>query len=125
MSALGHKRTSQDVLVMSALPPNADIAQHGRNVRFVFLRSRVAAKSGHSAALPIVAIHESSCDKGAGADRVEHALSSWGFYKLDKGLLTITSAAATDPYSGKEAIHQMEFRLIDHPHGGSCSLSQQ
>jgi len=37
-------------------------------------------------------------------------LSSWGFYKLDKGLLTITSAAATDPYSGKEVIHQMEFR---------------
>jgi hypothetical protein len=35
MSALGHKRTLQDVLVMSALPPNADIAQHGRNVRFV------------------------------------------------------------------------------------------
>ena len=32
------------------------------------------------------------------------------FYKLDKGLLTITSAAATDPYSGKEVIHQMEFR---------------
>jgi hypothetical protein len=101
-----------------------------------------------------VAIHESSCDKGVGADRVEHALSSWGFYKLDKGLLTITSAAATDPYSRKEVIHQMEFRaararaatrerrngleaaapptsamksrrLIDHPHGGSCSLSQQ
>jgi len=84
MSALGHKRTSQDVLVMSALPPNADIAT--------------------------VATHESSCDKGVGADRVEHALSSWGFYKLDKGLLTITSAAATDPYSGKEVIHQMEFR---------------
>jgi len=100
MSALGHKRTSQDVLVMSALPPNADIAQHGNNVRFV-----------PKADIPTtVAIHESSCDKGVGADRVEHALSSWGFYKLDKGLLTITSAAATDPYSGKEVIHQMEFR---------------
>jgi len=34
------------------------------------------------------------------------------FYKLDKGLLTITSAAATDPYSGKEVIHQMEFRKV-------------
>ena len=35
MSALGHKQTSAHVRVMSALPPKADIDQHGRDVRFV------------------------------------------------------------------------------------------
>jgi hypothetical protein len=34
MSHLGHKRTSQDVRVMSALPPKADIPQRNLNVRF-------------------------------------------------------------------------------------------
>jgi hypothetical protein len=35
MSALGHKRTSEGVGVMSALPPKADMVQHDRDVRFV------------------------------------------------------------------------------------------
>ena len=35
MSALGHKRTSQQVRAMSALPPKLDIVHHGRDVRFV------------------------------------------------------------------------------------------
>src|SRR6516162_2070758 len=35
MSALGHKRTSEHVQSMSALPPIADIGTQRRNVRFV------------------------------------------------------------------------------------------
>jgi hypothetical protein len=35
MSALGQKQTLQDVRTMSALPPKADIDQHGSDVRFV------------------------------------------------------------------------------------------
>jgi hypothetical protein len=35
MSALGQKRTSQQVRAMSALPPKADMVQHDRDVRFV------------------------------------------------------------------------------------------
>src|SRR5215469_18541557 len=35
MSALGQKRTLGHVRAMSALPPKADIDQHGRHVRFV------------------------------------------------------------------------------------------
>jgi hypothetical protein len=35
MSALGQKRTSALVRVMSALPPKADIGTQLRNVRFV------------------------------------------------------------------------------------------
>jgi hypothetical protein len=35
MSALGHKRTFGIIQLMSALPPKADIVQHGGNVRFV------------------------------------------------------------------------------------------
>ena len=34
------------------------------------------------------------------------------FYKLASGILTITAAPAIDPYSGKEVIHQMEFRKV-------------
>jgi hypothetical protein len=35
MSALGQKQTSDSRLLMSALPPKADIAERGRHVRFV------------------------------------------------------------------------------------------
>jgi hypothetical protein len=35
MSALGQKPTSDPVCGMSALPPKADIVQHGGNVPFV------------------------------------------------------------------------------------------
>ena len=35
MYALGHKRTSRRVNSMSALPPKADVVQHGSNVCFV------------------------------------------------------------------------------------------
>jgi len=35
MSALGQKQTSRPEISMSALPPKADIVQHGGNVRFV------------------------------------------------------------------------------------------
>jgi hypothetical protein len=35
MSALGQTRTLRLVRLMSALPPKADIVQHGGNVRFV------------------------------------------------------------------------------------------
>jgi len=35
MSALGQKRTSHQVRVMSALPPKADIGTQSWNVRFV------------------------------------------------------------------------------------------
>jgi hypothetical protein len=35
MSALGHKRTSEQVESMSALPPKADIAERDHPVRFV------------------------------------------------------------------------------------------
>jgi hypothetical protein len=35
MSALGQKRASEHVQSMSALPPKADMDQHGRDVRFV------------------------------------------------------------------------------------------
>ena len=34
------------------------------------------------------------------------------FYKLANAILTITAAPAIDPYSGKEVIHQMEFRKV-------------
>jgi hypothetical protein len=35
MSALGQQQTSRSEFAMSALPPKADIVQHGGNVRFV------------------------------------------------------------------------------------------
>ena len=35
MSALGQKRTRSPEIAMSALPPKADIVQHGDNIRFV------------------------------------------------------------------------------------------
>jgi hypothetical protein len=35
MSALGQKRTSEQVRMMSALPSKADMDQHGHDVRFV------------------------------------------------------------------------------------------
>jgi hypothetical protein len=35
MSALGQKQTLDGRPLMSALPPKADIAEHGANVRFV------------------------------------------------------------------------------------------
>jgi hypothetical protein len=35
MSALGHKQTFGPFIAMSALPPKADIAEHGWDVRFV------------------------------------------------------------------------------------------
>jgi hypothetical protein len=35
MSALGHKRTSELVRVMSALPPKADMVERDHDVRFV------------------------------------------------------------------------------------------
>jgi hypothetical protein len=35
MSALGQKQTSQHILLMSALPPKADIAEGDWHVRFV------------------------------------------------------------------------------------------
>ena len=35
MSALGQKQTLQRVLLMSALPPKADIGTHSRDVCFV------------------------------------------------------------------------------------------
>jgi hypothetical protein len=35
MTALGHERAFADVCVISALPPKADIAEHGRHVRLV------------------------------------------------------------------------------------------
>jgi hypothetical protein len=35
MSALGQKRTLEDLQAMSALPPKADMDQHGPDVRFV------------------------------------------------------------------------------------------
>jgi len=35
MSALGQKQTSGHAGIMSALPPKADIDQHGRDVRYV------------------------------------------------------------------------------------------
>src|SRR5215472_6325185 len=35
MSVLGQKQTLQHVCTMSALPPKADMDQHGRDVRFV------------------------------------------------------------------------------------------
>jgi len=38
MSALGHKRTSELICVMSALPPKADMDQHEFDVRYVPIR---------------------------------------------------------------------------------------
>jgi hypothetical protein len=35
MSALGQKQTLSGISAISALPPKADIGQHGGNVRFV------------------------------------------------------------------------------------------
>ena len=35
MSALGQKQTFERLRLMSALPPKADMDQHGRDVRFV------------------------------------------------------------------------------------------
>jgi hypothetical protein len=35
MTALGQKRTRRGQIVMFALPPEADMVQHGGNVRFV------------------------------------------------------------------------------------------
>jgi len=47
MSALGQKRALHCILVMSALPPKADIDQHGRDVRFV---SEAEVKFAHQSA---------------------------------------------------------------------------
>jgi hypothetical protein len=44
MSAFGQKQTSHQVRVMSALPPKADIAQHGGNVRFVPIADMVPCR---------------------------------------------------------------------------------
>jgi hypothetical protein len=50
-SALGQKRTSDKVCVMSALPPKADIDKRDGNVRFVpkadIAGCQFCAKSGH------------------------------------------------------------------------------
>jgi len=35
MSALGQKQTFRSAIAMSALPPKADIVEHGCDVRFV------------------------------------------------------------------------------------------
>jgi hypothetical protein len=55
MSALGQKQTSVTVLVMSALPPKADIVQHGGNVRFVpkadILKRRAAMRTTNKKAV--------------------------------------------------------------------------
>src|SRR5262245_15296537 len=48
LSALGHKRTSDDRSGISALPPRADLFSIGANVRYV----PEAATSPHAAALP-------------------------------------------------------------------------
>ena len=56
MSALGQKRTSKQVCAMSALPPKADIVQHGGNVRFVpKADSRTATRNCYSNTLSAMA----------------------------------------------------------------------
>ena len=52
MSALGHKRTSQDVSAMSALPPKADMVQRNRDVRFV------PKADSCTAAILVTSLHE-------------------------------------------------------------------
>ena len=47
-SALGHKRTSPHVRVMSALPPKADIVQRIGNVRFVPKADILKRPRGHA-----------------------------------------------------------------------------
>jgi hypothetical protein len=46
MSALGHKQTLRRIRTMSALPPKADIAEHGGNVRFVPKADSCTAANG-------------------------------------------------------------------------------
>ena len=46
MSALGQKQTSRPEISMSALPPKADIVQHGGNVRFVQILLQKSAMTG-------------------------------------------------------------------------------
>ena len=50
MSALGQKRTSEDIQSMSALPPKADIAERDWHVRFVPITD-IERKSGLSSIL--------------------------------------------------------------------------
>jgi hypothetical protein len=50
MSALGHKRTSKPVCVMSALPPKADMDHNGWDVRFVPLADIATGHSTNSSA---------------------------------------------------------------------------
>jgi hypothetical protein len=46
MSALAQKQTFDDVRRMSALPPKADMDQHGRDVRFVHKRNHALQQQG-------------------------------------------------------------------------------
>jgi len=46
MSALGQKQTSEQVQVMSALPPKADIGTHSRDVCFVPLPDSALQHTG-------------------------------------------------------------------------------
>ena len=64
MSALGQKQTSRPLERMSALPPKADIYQHGRDVRFTL-------ESGHHGSLAIFAAirRASSVVSSSAADR--------------------------------------------------------
>ena len=53
MSALGQKRTSGHVRVMSALPPKADIAERNWDVRFVPKADMALIPKTANSAMPI------------------------------------------------------------------------
>ena len=54
MSALGQKQTSEQVRIMSALPPKADMDPHGRDVRFVPKADMALIPKTANSAMPIL-----------------------------------------------------------------------
>src|SRR5215469_2330838 len=91
----------------------AGIGQHPKRFRPQIRKSYAFS----TACLPIRALTHSMTKKV-----IHHVDVSWNqaftktdlirFYKLANGILTITAAPAIDPYSGKEVVHQMEFRKV-------------
>jgi hypothetical protein len=67
MSALGQKQTSDSRLVMSALPPKADIVRHGGNVRFW------GGEFNRSPRHLLILLEEEVCDGGDCTDMVHAA----------------------------------------------------
>src|SRR6516164_3486073 len=105
MSALGHKRTSQDVRVMSALPPKADIGATTRSPR----RAAAGSRSFVSCSCAGTARH--------GLVPVGHMAQLWAYFYLRKTTTDIDRDQRSD-VGNREAIASNKFmsvQLAIHP----------